>query len=179
MVILINNFSGLNDYVKKILRKILNSDDLCKLIYYDIKDISDKEITNEQKLTMINGDEKDRRIFPYPFIPGTTVETKTVLSFYFDRLRLARNNKEFNFGEIIFDIFSHEDIWLMEDFEVRVYSIMSEIDKIFNNTDELGIGRLQLDSQFGLTYLPPFSQNSTFYGYRLRYINYDFNKVKK
>ena len=60
----------------------------------------------------------------------------------FDGFATNANNPEYRDNIITFDIICHLDSWVMENYQLRPYLIMGEIDGMLNNSKLNGIGTI-------------------------------------
>ncbi len=157
-------FEELDENINKVMMKLIESQNLCKLLYYDTghdeDPLSKPDIQDMSSLLF-------DRIYPLPKIPNIEESTSSLLTVFFDEIRLSEN---INFkGTILsFTILCHIDLWRMPG-KLRPYSIKHEIDKIFNEQRVIGIGKMQFErSRFTWA-------NEKYSGYRLDYRIYDFN----
>ena len=116
-------FSELNSYVFKAYNELLKNDAVCKLLY-NTGDMN-KKITEEVR--EIIGKEN---IYPFNYIP-TETEKKCIISIILDDGGVE-DNGNIRFGKINFLIWCHQDIY-KTDTGLRPFSLMNEIDKIFNS----------------------------------------------
>ena len=157
-----SKFKELNENVNKIMYKLIESQDLCKYLYYDTNSpLTEADIDDTSKLLF-------DRIFPIPKINVTADTQKSYLVVRFDNFKLA--GVKFKEALIKFDIICHIDLWQMEGTGMlRPYSIANEIDAIFNEQRILGMGRTEFDRA-------DFMAINEFYsGYRVSYRIYEFN----
>ena len=124
-----------------IIKKILENDTLCKLLYYKQKDcLSASNLTMEQKITMI-----DNQIKLVPYLQITT-ECPIYILIMTDNFSPNNSNPEFKDHNIIFSILCHPDHWNLGNFQLRPYKIAGEIDAMFNKQKVTGIGELNFSS---------------------------------
>lgn len=131
------NFKELNDNVTQVLLKLLESQNLCKLLHY----ISDDPLSEPDidPYLLIH-----KNIFPLPKIPEVSDTKCNYLTVVFDTFRLGEN-KGVKDGTLMFTVFVHNDLWLISG-QLRPFSIMHEIDKLFNNQRIIGVKKLQFES---------------------------------
>ena len=120
-----------------IVQKLINNDSLKKLLYYPVKDaLSQPKLTTEQALGLMN-----RNIRVCPRLPvEEEIESYVLISF--DGFAPNDNNPEFRDNLITFDIICHMDTWVMENYQLRPYMIMGEIDGMLNKSKLNGIGEI-------------------------------------
>lgn len=148
------NFKELNDNVTQVLLKLLESQNLCKLLYYNSIDPLSEPDIDPYSLLM-------KKIFPIPKIPGVEEAESSYLTVVFDSFRLG-DNKGVKDGKLLLTAFVHEKLWFING-QLRPISIMHEIDKLFNNQRIIGIKKLQFESG---RFVAP---NEKYSGYQVTY----------
>ena len=129
-------FSELNQNVNYVAELLLENENLMKLIKYDTSDpLSSTPVTTPNSLLF-------DRIFPTPKSVNAITEKKTLLTYVFSNGKLE-NNLKFKKSKLIFNIISHIDLWKING-NIRVYSIIDELDNIFNElrSSKLSIGKV-------------------------------------
>ncbi|NEW08218.1 hypothetical protein GK047_19645 [Paenibacillus sp. SYP-B3998] len=91
----------------------------------------------------------------------------TLLTVIFNKSQLSRSNAGYRETTLSFNILCHIDNWQL-DRGIRPYSILGEIDKLFNNEKVIGIGKVQFDRARFMT------ANEKYAGYRLDYTVINF-----
>lgn len=130
-----NNFTEVGLNLKKVLNRILKNDDLIKLLYYNTPEVtSQPNLTNEQKVAMIND-----YIKLVPKLPKD-VELKNYLLIQMDQFAAMDGEQVFRTFVLNFDILCNAGNWIMDDYMLRPFKIMHELDSMFNNSklDSLG-----------------------------------------
>lgn len=151
-----SRFKHLNTNINNILLHLLNNQNLCKLLYYNSSDpLSEPDIDDPSSLLF-------NKIYPLPKIPDTTSEAGTILCVFFDHFILPNSNTGVKSGTITIDIISHIDLWRLDGM-IRPFSILHEIDSIFNQERIAGVKELQFD-RGSFLYI-----NESFAGYQVRY----------
>ncbi|MCD3240822.1 hypothetical protein G8T75_12730 [Clostridium botulinum D/C] len=124
------HFEELNKYIFDIINKILENEDLSKLLYYtDKKPLQHDNLTQEQKDELIKNN-----IFPYFFVPTETDNNERVI------VNIVLDNFEnggkqyFKAGLIKFNILVCNNLQITNE-GLRVFKIMSELDKMFNSVN--------------------------------------------
>lgn len=118
-----------------IVDKMLNNENLKKLLYYPVKSaFREPNLTQEQTLGLIH---RNIRVVPKLQIEEE-VESYVIITF--DGFTTNANNPEYRDNMITFDIICHMDTWVMENYQLRPYKIMGEIDGMLNNQKLNGIG---------------------------------------
>ena len=133
-----SSFLSVDKDLEKIINKILNNEQLCKLLFYTEKDcLSAQNLTTAQKLSLINN---QIRIVPYLPIKQ---ECPNYIVIKMTDFTTNRTNPEFRDCMINFQILCHPDHWSLGNFALRPYKIAGELDAMFNNVKMSGIGTLQ------------------------------------
>lgn len=133
-----SSFLSIEKDLKTIIEKILDNQDLLKLLYYtDRNCMSKPDVTMEQALTMIG---KQIRIVPYyevlPDCPNYIIVTM-------DNFTPNDTNPKFRDCMINISILCHPDHWNLGDFKLRPFKILGELDKCLDNEHLSGIGTVQ------------------------------------
>jgi hypothetical protein len=142
----------LNNNLMVVLNKLITNQNLCKLLYYTSTDpLSEANISDTRTLIKKN-------IIPKPFIQGVIETPCSFLTVYFDNFTFA--NRSYSDGRIIFEAIVHESLWDIKG-GIRPYSILDEIELLFDNQKVIGIGKTQIDS------IRQLWVNDSYKGYRL------------
>lgn len=162
-----SHFKELNLYINNVLEMLVQNQNLCKYLYYDTKPdedpLSKPNLTEEQRIGLLF-----KHIFPLPKLPSDSkVDASSYLTVFFDNIEKG-GSIYFKDSILTFNVFCHLDLWRIPD-RLRVYSIMEEIDLMFNNQSTVGIGK----TQFQRSRL--FSVNKDFAGYTITYRLVDFS----
>lgn len=131
------NFDKLNDNVTSVLMRLIESQDLCKLLSYSSSNPYE-ESDIEDTSSLIN-----TKIFPFPKLPTATTEAGSFVNFFFDSFELGDTNSVKD-GKIVFTVVVHLSHWSMGG-RLKPISIMTEIDKLFNDQRVIGLKKLQFD----------------------------------
>lgn len=141
-----------------IINKLLGNENLKRLLYYPTKDALEKPLlTKQQSLELMN---KNIKVVP-KILAEETVESYVIITF--DNFFTNENNPEFRDNTITFDIICHMDTWVMNNYQLRPYKIMGEIDGMLNNSKLNGIGLVEFLSANQLIL------NDIFAGFSLTY----------
>lgn len=136
-----SNFGTAEKDLFSIVDKLMGNDNLKKLLYYPVKDAIDQpSLTQEQALGLIH---KNIRVVPKLTIDE---EVESYIIITFDNFMTNANNPQYRDNIITFDIICHMDTWVMNNYQLRPYKIMGEIDKMLNNQKLNGIGRVDFIS---------------------------------
>lgn len=122
----------------KIVQKFINNEKLKKLLFYPVKDALDrKNLTSEETLGLLH---KNIRVIPKLQV-NEDVQSYIIIGF--DGFTTNANNPEYRDNIITFDVICHLDSWVMENYQLRPYLIMGEIDGMLNNSKLNGIGTVE------------------------------------
>ena len=133
-----SNFEATGKDLKDVMFKILGNEDLLKLLKYTTPDsLTKTNLTPEEKTGMINS-----HIKVVPKLP-TPEDVGSYIIILFDTFTTNSNNPVYRDNVIMFDVICHTDTWVMDDYMLRPYKIMDQIDRMFNNTKLNGIGKVE------------------------------------
>lgn len=158
-----NNFLDVGYNLKKVLNRILKNDDLIKLLYYNVPDAtSQATLSNAQKVAMVND-----YIKLVPKIPKD-VESKNYLIINLDQFSTLRDDYNYRTFMLNFDVLCNAEYWIMDDYMLRPFKILHELDSMFNNSklDSLGPTTFERATQVVL--------NEELMGYSIFYRIMDF-----
>lgn len=143
---------------------LLSSQDLCKYLYYDITEPLTQPDFDDTSILLLD------RIYPIPIVPTTIDSAKSLITIVQDDFSLAKTNTAFKTSKIIFNVLCHIDLWMMTGTgKIRPYSILNEIDKLFNEQRVLGIGKLKFSNGRWITV------SEKWQGYQISYKVYEFD----
>jgi len=130
-----NSFLDIGVDLKRVVNRILKNDTLVKLLYYNSSNVdTESNLTNQQKVAMINDYIK--------LVPKITKDDLLKSYLVINMDQFTPINDDYNFKSFIlsFDIICSPDVWIMDDYMLRPFKIMHELDSIFNNSklDSLG-----------------------------------------
>lgn len=158
-----SKFDEMNDNIKEITQTLLDCQNLCKLLYYNsLTPLSESNI-NDTSILLLNN------IYPIPIDPNIEDEPKSIITIVLDDSSLAKNNIGYKTSKIVFNILCHLDLWLLDDTKIRPYSVLSEIDTLFNQQRIATIGKLEFERCRWI------ASNVKWHGYQVSYKVYDFN----
>ncbi len=122
-------------YKDVLLSKIVQCEDLVQAIANDKPDfLTDKIIIEPTSLIYTN-------IFPYRKSPKTIVEAQSLITMRFANFKPI--GTEFKEGNIYFYIICHNSL-LQTNYGLRYDFIFNELDQLFTQSREIGIGKLEL-----------------------------------
>ena len=121
----------------KIVQKFINNEKLKKLLFYPVKDALDrKDLTSEETLGLLH---KNIRVIPKLQV---SEDVQSYIIIGFDGFITNAKNPEYRDNIITFDVICHFDSWVMENYQLRPYLIMGEIDGMLNKSKLNGIGTI-------------------------------------
>lgn len=124
-----------------IINKLINDEELKKLLFYNGKDaLRQPKLTEAETMSLVHD-----RIKIVPKIPVDD-EVKSQIIVSFDNYTTNATNPEFRDNIITFDVLCPIDIWVLEGYNLRPYKIMGEIDGLFNKQKLNGIGMVEFIS---------------------------------
>lgn len=152
----------------------------------NIYSITDKILANErirQLLINTNGDPfkipiltddnlLNKRVLIIPKLLEEVDERQTLMNYIvimLDEFVPNPINQEFKISTIRFDVVCHFDNWLINSGALRPYSLMTELDKLFNQKKLQGIGNLNFTGADRLVVSPYLG------GYSMLYSSTEFN----
>jgi hypothetical protein len=145
-----------------VLDKILSDMPLCKLLYYDTEHPLDKQDISDTSTLLFD------RIFPLPYTDMTQDTTGSLLNFFFSEI--VSEGLKFKEIKLKFIISCHYSSWTnMENGDLRADAISERIDELFNETRNLGIGKVLFESRREIYPADKFA------GYIMTYKVTDFN----
>ena len=161
------NFVELNKSLDKFLMKLISSQDLCKMLSYDVTSAlvkDDLEDTSELLFT---------KIFPFPKDVKLLEKASSILIVGFDNFRPI-NAGTFNSNIIYFVILCHQTLWRLNGdadcgLKLRPYLLMNEIAKLFNGQRVTGIGTLEFNGANQI-------RDGEYFGFQLAYKITEFSK---
>jgi hypothetical protein len=154
-------FAELTGYKNTIIERILESQDICKAIYYnELNFLEQVDIQDVSSLV-------HTKIMPQSFVPDISEGMSTFVSIHFKRFRTI--NSSFKNGFIYISIFSHKDLFKTSYGTTRVDYLLNKLDEKFNRKRGIGMGELELYE------MDEFTVNPNYSGAYLCYKPVDFN----
>ena len=136
-----SNFSDTGKDLFNIMERLLGNQRLLKLLLYSTPGaLLEDDLTDEEKGSLINNNIK---VTPEIVLPDNDGSLVIVA---FDGFVPNETNPQFRDNIINFDIVCYLKNWLMDDYMLRPYKIMHEIDKMFNESKLNGIGKVKFVS---------------------------------
>ena len=162
----IRNFKAVGDNLFIIAQKILEDDDICKLLYYtDNNPLSlEHSMTEEQKYGLLH-----KNVLLVPKVPENDDIKGSYILILYDGFNINLSNSEFKDADLLFIVVCPPENWIINDSSLRPFLIMSRIDELFGNKKIANIGKIQFVKA------DRFVLNSQLTGYGLTYSTYEFN----
>ena len=161
----IRNFKAVGDNLFIIAQKILEDDDICKLLYFtDVDPLSHENLTEEEKSNLLH-----KNILLVPKVPENDDIKGSYILVLYDGFNINLANPQFKDADLLFIIVCPPENWVINEASLRPFMLMSRIDEIFGNKKISNIGTLQFVKA------DRFVLNSQLTGYGLTYSTYEFN----
>lgn len=150
------------------MNKLIDDEEICKLIHYTTPDCLDlPNVSEEEKYELINSN-----IYGYRYIPNTAEKSESWISMSISGFVPQEGYRQFSddylMGYIYFYILVDTAI-MSTDTGYRQDLIASRINSIFQGDRELGIGEIRLEHM-----VENWEHNNKFGGYILGYRTVDF-----
>ena len=153
-------FAVMGENTFRIANKLMQNQNLCRLLKYQVRDPFNKEKYDDVDGTdLIN---KQILIIP-KIVWDDSVEKTSYVTALFTLFVPNAQNPEFKVSTIRFDIACPYEEWVMDEYSLRPYLIMEEIDQMFNEAEMAGIGTLQFLRAESLTLTPWIGGYSMWY----------------
>ena len=161
----IRNFKAVGDNLFIIAQKILEDDDICKLLYFtDTNPLSHENLTEEQKQQLLH-----TNLLLVPKVPENDDIKGSYILVLYDGFNTNLANPQFKDADLLFIIVCPPENWVINEASLRPFMLMSRIDEIFGDKKIANIGTLQFVKA------DRFVLNSQLTGYGLTYSTYEFN----
>ena len=159
-------FSVMGENTFLIANKIMQNQNICRLLKYQTKNPFDK---NADQPDVDGVDLIHKQILIVPKVFDDSTEKMSYIISVFDDFVVNQINPDFKVSTVRFDIACPYDEWILNERSLRPYLIMEEIDKMFNQSKLKGIGNLEFWRADNLTLSPWIG------GYSMRYKINEFN----
>jgi len=157
----LSRLQELSGYKYTIINRLLDSEELCKALFYNDTDfLSKKCLTDPSELVY-------RNIYPYRFIPDVKDTKSTYITISFRKFQLVNNS--FKKGLIYLNIFTHRDLFQTDYGCTRIDYLLNKTDELFNQQRGIGIGKLEYEDMDELVV------NEKYQGAYICYRPVDFN----
>ena len=165
----LRSFSQIGKDLQIIIEKLLNNDNICKLLYYADKDaLSKPSLTLDQKYSLLSDSSADSRIKIVPQLPKDD-DLGSYIIVQFDSFS-PNSVSEIVYRDFIvtFDIICNIKLWTLDDYTPRVYALMHEIDSMFD------LSKLNSSGPINFIGANSLVLNEFFSGFTLAYRIHDF-----
>jgi len=161
----IRNFKAVGDNLFTIAQRILDDDDICRLLYYTDKDpLSHEPMSNNEKMELLH-----KNVLLVPKVPENDDIKGSYILILYDGFNISLSNPQFKDADLLFIIVCPPENWIINEGSLRPFMLMSKVDELFNNKKIANIGTLVF------TKADRFVLNSQLTGYGLTYTTYEFN----
>lgn len=144
-----------------VMQRILSSQEICKALKYSATDFLDQpDIEDNSSLIY-------ERVFPFKKIPDFNNEKTAFITLSFNNYKPVRNS--FKSGLIYIHVLVHQDIMRTDYGMLRTDFLISEIDKLMNSKQGIGIGKVEFYE------MDEFSTNEKYVGVYVAYRLVEFN----
>lgn len=158
-----SNEWNLNKDMRQILESLVTSNDISKLIKYDVKNPLEQPNLSDP-FSLI-----DDRVFSFSFIPNVQTEAKTFLTVSFSYIP-KRGNSNYKVEEIMLRLLVHKSL-VSVNYGSRVLSLVPLISETMTSVD-IGIGALRHEYAREMI----FSTDIPFTGYEFKFTTHEFDK---
>lgn len=132
-----SSFLSVEKDAEIITRKLLSSERLKRLLYYNTSDALTKpNLSKEDSIALLG---KNIRLVPKVYVDD---EVLNYIILQFDNF-VENENPQFRDNIVEFDIICHFSQWQLQDFQLRPFRIAAEIDSLLDKQYLTGIGKLQ------------------------------------
>ncbi len=157
------SFMQVGKDLQTIMEKLVTNENIAKLLYYGDKDaLSKPNVDVDTKLSMVND-----YIRVVPILPKD-LEAKNYIIIQFDHFSPGADQMLTREFLVSFDIFCNAQNWILDNYQLRPYAIMSEIDKMFNLSKLNSFGPINFVGANGIII------NENLLGFTLVYKIYDY-----
>lgn len=155
-----SRFKEIPKYKNEILMKLVSSENIVRAISNQHENFLDHPVENPYGLIY-------DKIFPYNRVPNVDDSRNVYITTKYGGYKIK--NRVIKSGYITFLIYTHVDLMRTDYGTLRNDYLLSEIDELFNESTDFGIGRLTFDGA------DEFSVNEKYMGLWIRYKVVDFN----
>ncbi|MVP00807.1 hypothetical protein [Paenibacillus lutrae] len=153
------SFKDYNLHIQNVLQMLLSNPYLCKLIAYP-DPMQGPDIDDPNKLLFTH-------LYPIPIKPLPGGDENVYLTVVWDEIKLSKAG--YTDRILSFHIFCPLSKWKITDATLRPYSIMNEIQNLFNHTRFPGLGRMLFE------HCTLLSVNEAYAGYKMDYRLSEYN----
>ncbi len=144
---MVRNLKELGSFMQRIVKRLMNNQNLLKLLYYTDKDpLSQSDISDDT----IRKEIYEKLIKVIPRV-GPKETASSLIAIKIDRGK-ANKNDEFRDIHFMIDVFVPLTQWIIKDENLRPFAIMGEIQKSLQGAKVDGIGQI-IGGDFELNFL--------------------------
>ena len=134
---MVRNLKELGSFMQRIVKRLMNNQNLLKLLYYTDKDpLSQSDISDD----IIRKEIYEKLIKVIPRV-GPKETASSLIAIKIDRGK-ANKNDEFRDIHFMVDVFVPLTQWIIKDENLRPFAIMGEIQKSLQGAKVDGIGQI-------------------------------------
>lgn len=133
------DFSTVEKDFEDIVSRILGNENILKLLYFNTPDCLEKGKTDITPEIINEIASENLRIVPSLRVPKNK---GSYIIITFDSFSPNRENQEFMDNIILFDVLCPSELWMMDDYMMRPFRIMHELQRMFNDKPLNGIGKV-------------------------------------
>lgn len=134
----IRNSEELGKNLFLITDRLLHNQDLCKLLKYtDNCPLAHSDIEN------VNTEILHKNVKIVPIVKAEDFNSESIISIVYNQGNINTNNTEYDKIGLNIMIYTPFNEWIINDINLRPFSIMSEIEKTLKNKTIDGIGKLR------------------------------------
>jgi len=166
-----SNVIYLDQYINALLKKLFADNELCKLLYYDVTNVSDYPDLVDNSI--LYTDLFNRRIFPMTYTLENMESEKTMLFIDIVNAELDDSNVFYKDINIDITVLSHLRLWELDndvngDIRLRLNAIINRLNDILNRQRVIGLGTMLFD------YLQKIYVDRNYSGYKISFRTLDF-----
>lgn len=161
----IRKFKAVGENIMRIAEKLVENQNICKLLFYTNKDpLTSPDLTEEQRMDLLH-----ENILIVPKVPESdNIKGSYILALY-DSFDIDSENSEFKDVELLFIVVCPPKEWVVNEPSLRPFLIMSEIDEMFNGQKLANIGKIKFVRANRFVLTPQLT------GYAMAYSTFEFN----
>lgn len=159
--------TNIDTMLSNIALKLVENDELMKLLKYTTIDTLSQSISTEQKYELINQEDDitNTRVFFQPFNNKTITDERSELRIYYGSFK--PDNIYLTNVYIGFDVVVNNNIWRLDEGIQRPIKIVQSLLKSLNNKEVGGIGELMFNTDSTIV-LRFFNDSFTGYSFNLK-----------
>ncbi len=136
---MVRNCQELGVNLQKICSRLLNNDELVKLLYYtDVDPYGQRALTDEEKKKFVFNE----LIRIVPFV-GSREDNRSVIVVYIPQAKRLTANEEFRAVTIAVEVLVPPTQWLIKDSNLRPFAILGAVQETLNGKSINGLGTIE------------------------------------